>query len=231
MQAEEILTKARAGDELPNDWLVFPLLRNKVLLSMGGWLFGIVIGIFLFVLVVPIVIPSNYQRGFGAAFFTTILLGIFLFIGLGSLWSLITDIWRLKHADRYMMVLTPDDFVKQEGNKIIHVPCVNIRHVTARGTPPPDRTPPTGSVVEQVSGVGESAAGFLLGRRAAGALGSRKGGDSRRKSRRTPTTLAFVDTRTDREVIVANDNSFGDTFYIAALLKEYAASAQQIFTK
>ncbi len=231
MQAEEILTRARAGDELPQGWLVFPLLRNKVLLSMGGWLFGIFMGIFLFVLVVPIVIPSNYQHGFGVALFTTILLGIFLFIGLGSLWSLITDIWHLKHADRYMMVLTPDDFVKQDGNKIIHVPCVNIRHVTARGIPPPDRTPPTGDVVEQVSGVGESAASFLLGRRMAGALGSRKGGDSRRKGRRTPTTLAFVDTRTDSEVIIANDKSFGDTFYIAALLKEYAGSAQQIFTK
>jgi hypothetical protein len=231
MQAEEILTKVRTGDELPEGWLVFPLLRNKVMLSMGGWLFGIFMGIFLFVLIVPIVIPSNYQRGFGAALFTTLLLGIFLFIGLGSLWSLIADIWRLQHADRYTMVLTPDDFVKQEGNKIIHVPCVNIRHVTARGTPPPDRTPPTGSAVEQVSGVGENAASFLLGRRMVGALGSRSGGNSRRKGRRTPTTLACVDTRTDREVIIANDNSFGDTFYIAALLKEYAASAQQIFTK
>jgi hypothetical protein len=231
MQAEEILTKARIGDELPEGWIVFPLLRNKVMLSMAGWLFGIFIGIFLFVLVVPIVIPSNYQSGFGAALFTTLLLGIFLFIGLGSLWVLITDIWRLKHADRYTMVLTPDDFVKQEGNKIIHVPCVNIRHVTARGTPPPDRTPPTGSAVEQVSSAGENAASFLLGRRMVGALGSRTGGNSRRKGRRTPTTLAFVDTRTDREVIIANDNSFGDTFYIAALLKEYAASAQHIFTK
>jgi hypothetical protein len=225
MQAEEILTRARAGDELPQGWLIFPLLRNKVLLSMGGWLFGIVMGLFLFVLVVPIVIPSNYQRGFGTALITTILLGIFLFIGLGSLWSLITDIWRLKHADRYMMVLTPDDFVKQDGNKIIHVPCVNIRHVTARGIPPPDRTPPTGDVVEQVSGVGEGVASLFFGRRATSEPGSR------RKGRRTPTTLAFVDTRTDSEVIVANDKSFGDTFYIAALLKEYAGSAQQIFTK
>ena len=231
MQAEEILTKARTEDDLPGGWIVFPLLRNKVIVSMAGWLFGILLGFFLFILVVPIVIPSNYQHGFLPALFTTLLLGIFLFIGLGSLWSLITDVWRLQHAERYLMVLTPDDFVKQEGNKIMHVPCVNIRHVTARGTPPPDRTPPTGSTVDQVSGVGENAASLLFGRRVAGALGSRsEGGSSRRKGRRTPTTLAFVDTRTDCEVIVANDKSFGDTFYIAALLKEYAASAQQIFT-
>ncbi|MBV9231742.1 MAG: hypothetical protein JOZ18_20705, partial [Chloroflexi bacterium] len=185
----------------------------------------------LLALVVPIVIPHNYQHGTGAIIFTTILLGIFLFIALGSLWALIMDIQRLMHADEHVMVLTPDDFVKQEGKKIMHVPCVNIRHVTARGTPPPDRTPPSGSTVEQVSSVGENAASFFLGRRVAGAFGSRSGGNSRRRSRRTPTSLAFIDTRTEREVIVTNDNAFGDTFHIAALIKEYAATAQQIFTR
>ena len=229
MQAEEILTKAKTSSELPQGWIVFPLLRNKVLLGIAGWVFGIFIGMFLFALVAPIVIPNNYQRGFGAALFTTLLLGLFLFIGLGSLWSLILDVWRLRHADKHLMVLTPDDFVKQEGNKIIHVPCINIRHVTARGTPPPDRTPPTGSGVEQISGMGENTASFFLGRGMVNALGSRSGGSARKRGRRTPTTLAFIDTRTDREVIVTNDNSFGDTFQIAALLKQYAMDVQQAF--
>jgi hypothetical protein len=231
MQAEEILARARTGAELPESWIVFPLLRNKVMLGIVGWVFGIFVGLGLLALVGFVVIPGNYQSGFGAALFTTILLGIFLFIGLGSLWALITDVRRLMHADRHIMVLTPDDFVKQEEDKIAHVPCVNIRHVTARGTPPPDRTPPSGNVVEQVSGVGENMTGLFLGRRIASSIGSRSGGNSRRKGRRTSTSLAFVDTRTEREVIVTNDNSFGDTFYIAALLKQYAASAQQIFTR
>ncbi len=231
MQAEEILAKARSGAELPEGWIVFPLLRNNVRLSIAGWAFGIFIGLFLLALVVPIVIPENYQLGVGPAIFTTILLGIFLFIGLGSLWALIADVQRLMHADRHIMVLTPDDFVKQEGNKIVHVPCVNIRHVTARGTPPPDRTPPTGSAVEQVSGVGENTASLFFGRRLVSSVGGRSGGNTRRRGRRTPTSLAFIDTRTEREVIVTNDKSFGDTFHIAALLKQYAASTQQIFTR
>ena len=231
MQAEEILTKAKTSTELPQGWIIFPLLRNKVLVGIAGWGFGIFIGMFLFTIVATIVIPKNYQSGFAAALFTTLLLGILLFIGLGSLWSLIMDVRRLMHADRHILVLTPNDFVKQEGNKIIHVPCVNIRHVTARGTPPPDRTPPTGSAVEQVSGVGENAASFFMGRRMVNALGSRSGGSARKRGRRTPTTLAFVDTRTDREVIVTNDNSFGDTFQIAALLKEYATNVQQAFIR
>lgn len=234
MQAEEILAKARTKEELPEGWIVFPLLRNKVIFSIIGWVFGILVGLGLLALVVPIVIPGNYQRGFGSALFTTILLGIFLFIDLGSLWALITDVRRLMHAERHMMVLTPDDFVKQEEDKIVHVPCVNIRHVTARGTPPPDRTPPTGSAVEQVSGVGENTASLFFGRRIAsslGAGGSGSGKNSRRKGRRTPTSLAFVDTRTEREVIITNDNAFGDTFHIAAVLKQYASAAQQIFSR
>ncbi len=230
MQAEEILAKARTSDELPAGWIVFPLLRKKVMLSIVGWVFGIFVGLALLALVAPLVIPGNYQSGFGAALFTTILLGVFLFIGLGSVWALITDVRRLMDADRHIMVLTPDDFVKQEADKIVHVPCVNIRHVTARGTPPPDRTAPTGSTVEEVSGIGESMASLFVGRHLARSFGSRSRGTSRRKGRRTPTTLAFVDTRTEREVIITNDNSFGETFYIAAVLKEYASTAQQIFT-
>src|ERR1700682_6025439 len=101
MQAEEILAKARTEDELPQGWIVFPLLRNKVMLGIAGWVFGIFIGLFLLALVAPIVIPGNYQRGVASALLTTILLGVFLFIGLGSLWALIIDVLRLVHADRH----------------------------------------------------------------------------------------------------------------------------------
>ena len=45
---------------------------------------------------------------------------------------------------------------------------------------------------------------------------------------RTPTSLAFVDSRTERQVVVVDDKSHGDPFMIAALLKQYAASAQSI---
>ena len=233
MQAEEILAKARAAEEMPEGWIVFPLLRNNVLLGIAGWVLGILVGLFFLAVIVPIVIPGNYQRGIGAAIFTTILLGVFVFICLGSLWALITDVLRLVHADKHMMVLTPEDFVKQEGNKIIHVPCINIRHVTARGLPPPDRTPPTGSVVDQVSGIGDNAASLVFGRRVVNYIAGRDGGEgnSRRRGRRTPTSLAFIDTRTDREVIITNDKSFGDTFQIAAVIKQYAEAAQQIFMR
>ncbi len=226
MQAEEILKQAKAGDELPHGWIVFPLLRNKVIMAIAGWALGIVIGLGLFAMVASVVIPYNYQHGFTLALLATLLLGVFLFVGLGSLWALVMDTRRLLQPDKYLMVLTPEDFVKQEGNKIIHVPCINIRHVTARGTPPPDRSVPNENQVRQVSTMGENVAGFFVGH---GLVGSRSGTRTRRRGQRTPTTLAFIDTRTDQEIIIANDNAFGDTFMIAALLKQYAADVQQIF--
>jgi len=226
MQAEDILKQAKSGDELPHGWILFPLLRNKVMMAIAGWALGIVIGLGLFAMVASVVIPYNYQHGFALSLLATLLLGFFLFVGLGSLWALVMDARRLARSDKYIMVLTPEDFVKQEGDKIIHVPCVNIRHVTARGTPPPDRSASDENQVRHVSTMGENMAGFFIGH---GLVGPRSGSRPRRRGRRTPTTLAFIDTRTEREVIVATDNAFGDTFMIAALLKQYAADVQQIF--
>lgn len=226
MQAEEILKQAQSGDELPHGWIIFPLLRNKVMLAMVGWASGILIGLGLFAMVATVVIPYNYQHGFALALLATVLLGLFLFVGVGSLWALVMDARRLASSDRYIIVLTPEDFVKQEGDRIIHVPCMNIRHVTARGTPPPDRTTSNENQVRQVSSLGENVMGFFVGH---GLVGARSGSRPRRRGRRTPTTLAFVDTRTDQEVIVTNDSSFGDPFAIAALIKQYATNVQQVF--
>jgi hypothetical protein len=226
MQAEEILKQAQSGDELPHGWIIFPLLRNKVMLAIVGWAFGILMGLGLFALVATVVIPYNYQHGFSLALVATVLLGLFLFVGVGSLWAVVMDARRLARSDRYIMVLTPEDFVKQEGDRIIHVPCMNIRHVTARGTPPPDRTTSNENHVRQVSSLGENVMGFFIGH---GLVGARSGSRPRRRGRRTPTTLAFVDTRTDQEVIVTNDSAFGDPFAIAALIKQYATNVQQVF--
>jgi hypothetical protein len=223
MEAEEILERARAGNEIPDDWLVFPILRNKLIVGMFGWIFGIIVGLGLFVVIANIVIPVNYQHGLFAAVITTIVLGVCLFIGLGSIWTFITDLLRLAHMDRHLIVVTPEDFVKQEGKKIIHVPLINIRHVTARGVPPPDRDPSGQDNVRQVPGVGENAAAFFFGR---GFVPS--GSRWRRKRMRTPTSLAFIDTRTNREVTVVNDSAYGDPFTIAALLKQYTAAVQQL---
>ncbi len=219
MNAEEILETARTSSTLPHGWIVLPLSRTKVVLGIVGWLFGIVLGLGLFIIALFATIPSNFQHGIGIEIFTLILFAVLLFIGLGSIWMLVQDILRVMNAHKHIIVITPQDFVKQEGNKIVTVPLTSIRYVTARGTPPPDRTAPRGSVVSQMPSMGERMSGFFLGQAA-----TREGARTHRRHRRTPTTLAFVDTRTDDEVVVVTDGSYGDPFMIAALLKQYAAS-------
>ncbi len=219
MNAEEILETARTSTTPPHGWVVLPLSRPKVILGIAGWLFGIVLGLGLFTIAAFATIPSNFQHGTAIAVFTVILLAILLFIGLGSIWMLIHDVLRLMQAQKHIIVITPKDFVKQEGSKIVTVPLMNIRYVTARGTPPPDRTVPQGSVIAQMPTMGERMGSFFLGQAA-----TREGARTHRRRRRTPTTLAFVDTRTDDEVVVVTDGAYGDPFMIAALLKQYAAS-------
>ena len=222
MEAEEILVQARASTGAPHGWVVLPLLRNKVALGIVGWAIGILVGMGFFALIAPIVIPNNYEHGIVAGLFTTLLLGMFLFIGIGSAWSLLVDVGRLRNADNYLIVITPEDFVKQEKEKITHVPLTCVRHVTARGVPPPERTAPRENTVRDIPGVGENVTSFFLGR---GLVPS--GQRWLRRRRRAPTSLAFIDTRTDEEVVVVTDGAFGDPFMIAALLKRYAASVQE----
>ncbi len=219
MESAEILERAKAGEEAPYGWIVLPLLRGKVIWGIIGWIFGIIMGLGLFVFIALIVIPYNYENGFLPAVVSTVFLGVLLFIGLGSVWSLYVDVRRLMHADQHMIVITPEDFVKQEEDRIVHVPLAYVRHVTARGKRPPDRTVRR----QNIPSSKEHMLGFVIGR---GLVPSGEGW--RRGRMRTPTSLAFLDTRTDTEVIITNDSSFGDPFMIAALLKEYARKVHNL---
>lgn len=223
MEAAEILERARtSGEETPPGWLVLPLLRKKLISGIFGWTVGALVGFGLFAFIAYVTIPYNFQQSFFTGCFATVLMLLTLFIGGGSIWSLILDARRLRHIENYLIVITPDDFVKQENDKIVHVPLMYVRHVTARGAPPPDRSAPNNALGE-VPRAGENVAGFIFGR-----AFFPSGQKVRRKRMRTPTTLAFLDSRSDSEVVVATDTSYGDTFAIAAYLKQYAARLQQI---
>src|ERR1700751_1088723 len=100
MEATEILEKARAGGELPEGWIVLPLLRNKVKLGILGWIAGVIVGFGLFAVMVPYMIPHNYQFGAIAAIISTVILAMVLFIGIGSIWQIIVDTRRLLEADK-----------------------------------------------------------------------------------------------------------------------------------
>src|SRR5712691_8637528 len=112
MEAAEILERARAsGEETPPGWLVLPLLKNKLTSGILGWAVGAIIGFGLFAFIASVTIPYNFQQGVFTGCFATALMLITLFIGGGSLWSLIVDARRLRHIEQYLIVITPDDFV------------------------------------------------------------------------------------------------------------------------
>src|SRR5207245_11080877 len=95
----------------PHGWIILPLLRNKVRLNILGWIAGAIVGFGLFAIMVPIMIPHNYLYGLIPALVSTILLGMVLFVGIGSVWQIIVDTRRLLQANKYIMVITPNEFV------------------------------------------------------------------------------------------------------------------------
>jgi hypothetical protein len=226
LEAAEILEKARASGEPPHGWIILPLLRNKVRLNILGWIAGAIVGFGLFAIMFPIMVPHNYLYGLFPALVTTLLLGMVLFVGIGSIWQVIVDTRRLLQADKYIMVITSNYFVMQEGENIIHVPLMYVRHITARGFAPPDRTVPQGAVVSEMPHVGDNLTGFMFGR---GFIPSVSKWRERRKAKRTPAMLAFVDSRTDSEIIIRDYNLYAEPYTIATLLREYTSSVQRIF--
>src|SRR5256885_9805458 len=101
MEADEILTQAKSSPEALHGSIILPIARRSLGMAILGWAFGMVLGLGLFAAVASVVIPTNFLRGVAVAIVTSILLAMLLFIGLGSLWTLIIDIQRLRHSDRH----------------------------------------------------------------------------------------------------------------------------------
>ena len=100
-----------------------------------------------------------------------------------------------------------------------------IRNITARGIVPPDEAAPKGAVVSNMPHVGENLGGFLFGR---GFIPTVSRWRTRRRAKHTPSTLGFIDSRTNTEVIIRDYNLYGDPTKIAILVQNLTSSAQRI---
>lgn len=217
MEAAEILSTARSGSA-PTSWIILPLRRNQVQIAMLQWALGALMGLVLFAGLLTASIPDNYESGLGAAIVTTFFLGLLAFIGVACLWYLIKDGIHLAHADRSIIVITPNVYCKQEGDKVDLVPLEDIGYLTTRGTRAPNKraswaayNAPSEPDYEpddrQISAAATMGMGSML--------------YGRRRRPRGPTSVGFVDLRTDKKVTVTTDSSYAHPYELGETLRRY----------
>src|SRR5262245_51605666 len=209
MDAETVLATARAGTA-PQTWTILPLQRAHVRKSVMNWGLLSVVGFILLIPTALATIPNNFKGGGAGSVFTALLLLILGAVAFGSAGIALYDLFRLQHAEEYLIIITPDDYVKMERGKVTHVPMEHIAYVTLRGVTIP--TPETDPGRDSMQGLGN------LGRYGAGSF-NRLLGMRPRRELKSPPSLAFVDTRDESVVVVATDASYGDLLSLERLIQ------------
>lgn len=210
MDPESILETVRSG-HVPSEWTVWPLRRDVVLRSALEYLIFGIIGIALFIPVVLSTVPSNFQASAFEAIVTALLILMFVIIGFGGLGVAAFDFYRVTNADRYMIVLTPDDLVLSTPRHITHVPLEDVTFLTLKGVKD-DRAPDPEANPDMVRGA------FLgMGRMVT----------MRTRQPKQAPSLAFLDKRTGREVVVARDNSYEDLSALEDIMSTYVFNKER----
>jgi len=206
MEAQEILERAHQPGDLPEGWTVIPLDRNAVRMAILGWAGGAVVGFGLFILLWIVV--ANV-----IGIIQILFLAALAFIGIGSSILLVEKVRQFVDADRYLIVMTPETFVQQTGNRTITLPMYEIGHITLRGVFGGDATYSTRDERDYRTAI--ITPGQILG------------GRQSHRRRRTPDSLAFVDLRDGSDITVAKDNAFTDLPVLDELLRNYVDAARK----
>jgi hypothetical protein len=209
MEAQVVLATARSGS-VPSSWFVWPLQRDYVLRSAVVWAGAALFGFVLFIPACIVTLPTLTQRHTAGIIFTSIILLLLGALAFGGTVVACYDFYRLLHADEYLLVLTPDDFVKVEPRKVIHVPLEHVGDITMRGVKTPE--------VER-----ESSSQLIK----SGVLGNMFGTGRRNKEPNTAPSLAFRDLRTDKAVIVSTDQSFDSLIALEQILSDTVRAKQR----
>jgi hypothetical protein len=128
-------------------------------------------------------------------------LGIMAF---GGLYYAVLDIGKLRLRSGYLLIMTPDDYIKVEPRRITHVPMDQIADITLRGVVLPED-----KVSEmQMSDVRSSL--LRTGQMLWGAVANRRP--------KAPPSLAFRDRRDDSEVIVSTDDGYDELYALEEVL-------------
>ncbi len=206
MEAQEILERARQPGDPPEGWTVIPIDRKAVRMSILGWAGGAAVGFGLFVWI-WLAVHTNIS------IIHIIIFAVLAFVGIGSLILLAEKVRQLADAERYLIVMTPETFVQQTGNRVVSLPMHEIGHITMRGVFGGDATYTTRDDSDFRAAV-VSPMQLLGGRRT-------------QRPRRTPDSLAFVDLRDGTDITVAKDNAFAELPILDQLLRTYVDAARK----
>lgn len=199
MDVQEILGQARSND-VPASWDVWKLRGDRVSQDLGLYVVGAIVGLVLLGLAAHVMIPDNFRGSTVGIVASLLILAVLALVGFGSLALVVDDLLRLRRASQYLLVMTPDDFVKVEPGRVTHVPMDQIDSITLKGVKvKKDNTPE-----DQARSAQASAMDRMLGLVV-------------RQPKVLPS-LAFRDRRNDDEVVVGRDNSFGDLVAIEQAL-------------
>ncbi|MGZ3639538.1 MAG: hypothetical protein ACXWQR_24365 [Ktedonobacterales bacterium] len=209
MDAEAVLATARSGN-VPSSWFVWPLRRDYVLRSALGWSVAALFGFLLFIPACIATLPILPQRGVAGIIFTIFLLLVLGALAFGGAGIAIYDLYRLRHAEDYFIVLTPDVFIKAEPRKVIEVPLEYVGDITMRGVKTPDEERETSTALMR-----------------SGILGNMFGTGRSRKEPGNYPSLAFVDQRTEKVVVVSTDQSFESLIALEQILSDTVRAKQR----
>jgi hypothetical protein len=182
---------------------VWPLRRDELIRSSLTWLFFGIVGTGLLALIMYSTIPDNFTQGPTKIVLSLAMYLVLATMGLGGLYLFFGHVGRYLRAGNYFLIMTPDDFVKAVPGNIIAVPMSDIGGIVLRGV----------RRAEQ-STQGPGGAAFF--------------GFGRHEQRQQPR-LSFIDQRTAKVVIVAEDNAFDDLGALDEVLRTYVHAKERSF--
>jgi hypothetical protein len=212
-EVQAIIARARSGD-IPSSWNVWPLRRGRIARSLPGWAIVALFGLVLFAFSLYVMIPDNFtpERGSWIAVLSLVWLALVAIMGFGAATIVSGNLRRVTLWGQYLLIMTPDDYVKVEPGRITHVPMDQIADITLRGVrlPHEEATRDTGYAAIGIAQVTRFLGGFGLTRRPKG-----------------PPSLAFRDKRTNRVVVVAKDDAFDDLIALEQVLQIHVGAKQR----
>lgn len=212
MDTETILATARSG-HAPSEWTIWPLRRDKVLKSGLQFLALGLLGTAILIPVALATIPDDFSQDSVRFVVVGVVLLLLATMAFGGLGIATYDFYRVANASRYLLVLTPDDFVLQTARRTVHVPMEDVQYLTLKGSKVTQRGPDPSATVAGMSSM--TGIGRIFGLAGIG-----------RKPREAPS-LAFIDKRTGREVLVSRDNSFDELDALDEVLGMYVFNKER----